>query len=241
MPSSEPMRAHPSPGAARGLALRVEDLAYRIREGGSWRQILALPAFRVEPGEFVVLTGPSGSGKSTLLYLLSGLLRPTKGRVVWDGTDLARLGEGARDGWRRRNAGFVFQDFHLVEELSALDNVLVPAWFAAAFAGPLRARAAALLAGFGVPEAGRRAALLSRGEQQRTAMARALLLSPGVILADEPTASLDSATGAGVIAALAAEARDGRTVIAASHDPALIAAAGRRLVLARGRPVGTSA
>ena len=131
----------------------------------------------------------------------------------------------------------MFQDFHLIEELSPLENVLVPAWFGAGAGRDCRDRAGALLTRLGVPDR-RRAALLSRGEQQRTALARALLMDPAVVFADEPTASLDVASGAEVIALLSALAREeGRTVIAASHDPALIAAADRRLALERGRPV----
>ncbi|MDF3607609.1 ATP-binding cassette domain-containing protein [Paracoccus sp. DMF-8] len=185
----------------------------------------------------VVLTGPSGSGKTTLLYLLSGLLVPTAGRIDWQGCDIARLSGSARDRWRRENASFVFQDFQLVPELSPVDNVLVPAWFTSFSAARLRDRAGSLLRRFGVPDR-RRASLLSRGEQQRVALARALLLSPAVIFADEPTASLDAASGAEVIATLSALARDeGHSIIIASHDPALIARADLRLELERGQKV----
>lgn len=224
------------PAAATGLPLAVRGLGVAVREAAGARDILALPELTLAPGDFLVLTGPSGSGKSTLLHALSGLVAPSRGTVAWGASDLAGLGEGARDAWRRRHAGFVFQDFHLIEELSPQDNVLVPAWFGGRAGGALRARAAALLQRFQVPERPR-ATLLSRGEQQRTALARALLMEPAVIFADEPTASLDAATGAAVIAALAGLAREGRTVIAASHDPSLVAAATRRLALDQGRPV----
>ena len=188
-------------------------------------------------GGMTALTGPSGSGKTTLLYLLSGLMLPTSGTIRWAGDDLTQMTEGARDRWRRQRAGFMFQDFQLVPELSPLENTLLPARFAAFRAGTHRTRARDLLQTLGVPERAR-AGLLSRGEQQRVALARALLMQPGVIFADEPTASLDSEAGAGVIALLADLARgQGRSIVVASHDPALIARADQRLMLQRGAEV----
>ncbi|MTH62718.1 ABC transporter ATP-binding protein [Paracoccus shanxieyensis] len=213
--------------------LRLADLRHDL----GCETLFSIAALDVPPGQFTVLTGPSGSGKTTLLHLLAGLLQPKAGSIRWDDADLARLPEAARDRWRRRRAGLVFQDFHLIPELSPVDNVLVPAWLGAFRAGRHRARAQELLARFGVPERAR-VAVLSRGEQQRVALARALLMQPAVIFADEPTASLDSASGATVGHVLLALARDeGRSVIAASHDPALIALADRRLHLMRGQPV----
>lgn len=219
----------PTPGT-----LAVSGLRHDLRGG---EMLLELPALALSPGRLTVLSGPSGSGKSTLLYLMSGLLRPGQGHIRWDGIDLAGLSETARDRWRRDHAGFVFQDFHLIAELSPLANVLVPASFGAFSTRLHQSRAEALLRRFDVP-ARARAGLLSRGEQQRVALARALLLSPSVIFADEPTASLDAASGAEVRAALQSIAhQEGRTVIAASHDPALIALADLRLGLNRGRKV----
>lgn len=200
----------------------------------STEPLISLTSLEVGPGQVLVLTGPSGSGKTTLLYLLSGLLLPMGGQIDWDGTDLAGLREHARDRWRRQNAGFVFQDFHLIPQLSPLDNVLIPAGFTAFSTRLRRARAEGLLARFGVP-ARRKTALLSRGEQQRVALARALLGNPGVIFADEPTASLDAASGQQVAQALRDLAhQDGRTVIIASHDPATIGIADQCLRLSRG-------
>lgn len=214
--------------------LQVRQLRHGFDAGA---QVISLDRLDLDGGRLTVLTGPSGSGKTTLLYLLSGLLLPQQGQIAWNGLDLARMREGARDRWRRLNAGFVFQDFHLLPELSPLDNVLLPAWFSAFSAVRLRARGAALLTQFGVPDCPR-AALLSRGEQQRVALARALLLKPRVIFADEPTASLDAASGASVAASLQEMAHDqGCCVIAASHDPALIALADQRLGLVRGQRV----
>jgi len=219
--------------------LSVENLRLAYDDGRGRRAVvLDLPGFTARPGEFVAVAGPSGSGKSTLLYLLAGLDQPGSGTVRWDDTDIAGLGEARRDAWRRRHVGFVFQDFHLVDELSAEENVLVPAYFERWSAAALRPRAQALLAQFGVPEARRRVALFSRGERQRVALARALLFDPPAILADEPTASLDAIAGAAVVTALAALARAaGKTVIAVSHDAALLAAADRVVRLDHGRIV----
>lgn len=215
--------------------LSARDLRLSVASDDRLQRIIDLPALDVPSGQLLVLTGPSGSGKSSLLYLLSGLLTPDSGSVLWGGQDLARLAEGARDQWRRRNAGFVFQDFHLIDELSPIDNVLAPAWFGGFAIGQHRTRALALLERFAVPHDRRRASLLSRGERQRVALARALLFAPPVIFADEPTASLDAASGARVAAELRDLARhEGCTVIAASHDPALIALADRALRLERG-------
>ncbi len=216
------------------MELSLRDLEHGF--GADSPPVLTLAALDLGPG-LTVLSGPSGSGKTTLLYLLAGLMVPRRGVIAWGGSDLARLGEGARDRWRRQNAGFIFQDFHLIPELSPLDNVLVPAWFTAFSAAGLRPRARDLLARFGVPDRAR-TNLLSRGEQQRVALARAMLLAPKVIFADEPTASLDAVAGREVGHSLCALARDqGCTVIAASHDPALIALADRHLHLERGREV----
>jgi ABC-type lipoprotein export system ATPase subunit len=216
--------------------LLIRQLLVRYADRGDSVTALAIAGCRVPPGTLLAVTGPSGSGKSTLLYAISGLLRPTEGHVLWDGRDIFADGEPARDRWRRRTIGFAFQDFHLLPELTALHNVLLPAGFER-FAVPaaIRARAIGLLERFGVPQRRASVGTLSRGEQQRVALARALLFDPPVILADEPTASLDAAAGALVSGWLADLARaEGRTVIAASHDPALIAAADRHLALDHG-------
>jgi putative ABC transport system ATP-binding protein len=193
-----------------------------LRLAFSGEGIIDLAALALPPGSLTALVGPSGSGKSTLLYLLSGLLRPDAGTVAWAGEDIAGLRESQRDGWRRRHAGFIFQNFHLIEELSPIDNVLVPLWFDRLSAASARPRALALLERLEVPSQRAQVALLSRGQQQRVAIARALIADPQVIFADEPTASLDAASGATVIEVLRSLARDeGRTVVTATHDPAL--------------------
>lgn len=160
--------------------------------------------------------------------------------MTWAGENIAALSESRRDRWRRQHAGFIFQNFHLIEELSPLDNVLVPLWFNHLSAAPAKARALALLERLGVPNRAQ-VALLSRGQQQRVAIARALIGDPMVIFADEPTASLDTMSGAAVIDVLRALAQDeGRTVVTATHDPALRAVADRIVALDHGHSVPSS-
>lgn len=218
-----------------GASGSADGLAFSARGAHASRTLIDIARAEFQPATLTAIAGPSGSGKSTLLYLLAGLLPPERGTVAWDGRDIARESEGARDRWRRDNAGFIFQNFHLLEELSPLDNVLAPAWFANLSARSWRARALALLDGFGVPREATRTALLSRGEQQRVAIARALLFDPRIVFADEPTASLDATAGDSVIGALADMAAAGKTVIVASHDPQLLARAGRIVRLDHGR------
>jgi putative ABC transport system ATP-binding protein len=218
----------------------VEALRFDVPAGRrDTASIIDIPALTLRAGSMTALSGPSGSGKSTLLYLLCGLLPASRGHIVWDGADLASMGEAGRDQWRRENAGFVFQNFHLIDELSPLENVLTPGWFANFSVKPFRDRANALLERFGVPKDRSRTALLSRGEQQRVAIARALLFDPKVIFADEPTASLDSTSGSTVVAVLDALASEGRTVVVATHDPALLAASSRVMKLDHGRLIET--
>jgi len=175
--------------------------------------------FAPSAGALTVVGGASGSGKSTLLHVLSGIIRPNSGRVLFDGADISGLGEGRRDRWRRDHVGLVFQSFHLIEELNPRDNVLVAAWFDRFSAAKLKGRADTLLEDLGVPAGRRKLRDLSRGEQQRVAIARALLFDPPIVIADEPTASLDREAAKRVASLLGALAhRDGRTVVVASHD-----------------------
>ena len=155
--------------------------------------------------------------------------------MLWGGQDIAALSEPARDRWRGAHIGLVMQDFHLFPGLSALENVLLPARLARVADRALEARAAALLAEVGLSRPAQRIETLSRGEMQRTAVARALLRAPGVIVADEPTASLD-ATNAAAIGDLLIRmaARSGATLIVVSHDPALLARLPRQIVLRGG-------
>jgi len=203
--------------------LIVRDLEIRFAQShGEAVTATQVAALDVPQGRLLGLSGPSGSGKTTLLHAFAGLLRPQAGSVCWDGIDLATLPEAARDRWRRQMLGFIFQEFHLIPELSARDNVRLPGWF-----GANRRDAAAadrLLASMGITDPRRRTAVMSRGEQQRVAIARAMLGQPRVVLADEPTASLDAATASDVADLLVSAVRErGATLVLVSHDPAILA------------------
>jgi putative ABC transport system ATP-binding protein len=225
------------PGNLRAPDLAVEDLQVRYSNGAGAVTALEIGQLSVPPGALMAVTGPSGSGKSTFLYAIGGLLRPQRGRVLWGGRDILSEAESARDRWRRHTVGFAFQDFHLLAELTPLQNVLLPAGFERfATDRAIRERAAMLLEHFSVPQARKSTATLSRGEQQRVAIARALLFDPPVILADEPTASLDAKAGAVVIdILLQLSLQEGRTVIAISHDQALLRRFGNIKALDHGR------
>jgi putative ABC transport system ATP-binding protein len=191
----------------------------------------------IEPGEFVAIEGPSGSGKTTLLQLLGALDRPSSGRILFGGRDLAGLPDAELAELRLRAFGFVFQQFNLIPTLTALENVEAKLAPAGVPGSALRERAEALLAEVGLADrATHLPAHLSGGEQQRVAIARALALEPQVILADEPTGNLDTRTGADVVESLSGlAARRGTTVIVATHDAALAGRAPRRLGMRDGR------
>ena len=202
-----------------------------------------LPALRgldlnVECGEVVSVMGPSGCGKSTLLQLIGGLDRPTSGEVWFDGERVDRLSESQWARLRRDRIGFVFQAYNLVDSLTVGDNVELPARLAGANGATARRRALDLLDRFGV--AGRVAdspSALSGGEQQRVAMARALVNDPDVLLADEPTGALDSARTSEVLRLLDEQRDRGRTVLLVTHDPRVATVADRLLTMRDGRLV----
>ena len=221
--------------------LKASSLIVRFVDRGKAFTALRLESLELAAGQSLAVAGPSGCGKSTLVYVLAGLLAPTQGEVVWGGQDLYAMSHARRDEWRRQNVGFIFQDFELLHELPPLQNVLIPATFASfSIPAPLRQRACGLLERFAVPARGIPTGHLSRGERQRVALARALLFDPPILLADEPTASLDARSGEMVIEALA-DLSGGRTLIAASHDPALIERMHGVLRLDHGAPVREAA
>lgn len=221
-----------------GLELRVEDLELRAAGG---RRLLHVPRLDAAPGRSIAVCGPSGAGKSSLLHALAGLVRPHAGRIAWGGQDIAGLPEEARARFRRERLGLVFQDFLLFEELGALDNAALAAAFSPrGERSGLRDDARRWLDRLGLSgmEA-RRIDGFSGGERQRVAVARALARDAPVILADEPTASLDRANADGLIEELAALARaPGRTLVVVTHDPALVRRMDRVLTLEDGRIVG---
>jgi putative ABC transport system ATP-binding protein len=200
------------------------------------REVLALDgiSFDVGSGEFVVVRGPSGSGKTTLLLTLGGMLRPSSGRVLVNGRDIYAAGERARARFRAQNIGFVFQMFHLVPYLTVVENVMLAA--GPGGNGATRAEARELLGRLRLLDREHhRPAELSAGERQRTAIARALLNRPKLVLADEPTGNLDPESAAEVIEALAAFHRDGGTVIIVTHGTAADRHANRIIYLRNGR------
>jgi putative ABC transport system ATP-binding protein len=199
--------------------------------------ILRGVSLTIEPGETVSVVGPSGSGKSTLLMVLGGLERPSAGRVAIDGTDLGALGEDALARLRRARIGIVFQSFHLIPTMTALENVAIPLELAG------RSDAFAVAAeGLGAVGLGHRLGhypgQLSGGEQQRVAIARAFIAGPKMLLADEPTGNLDAATGRLVIDCLFEHrARRGTTLLLVTHDPAIAERCDRQVHLLDGRIV----
>ena len=173
----------------------------------------------IEKGEFTAIMGPSGSGKSTLLNMVAGLDRPTSGAVAVGGTDLGKLGEAGLARFRRDHIGFVFQFFYLLPNLTALENVMIPAQLKGNAA---MGRARELLERLGITDvAGRYPARLSGGQQQRVAIARALINTPTLLLADEPTGALDTHSGEQVMELLGQLHRDGQTILLVTHDPKL--------------------
>ena len=203
--------------------------------GAGSRAVLDGVSFAVDEREMVAILGPSGSGKSTLLNLLGGLDRPTDGSITIAGQSLGALRESDLARFRGSTIGFVFQSFHLIPELSAWENVLLPTRLAGdRAAGQVRARA--LVESLGLEHVIRQLPIdLSGGESQRVAIARALVMDPPLVLADEPTGNLDAASGAAVIDLLAHVATAGRTVVLVTHDDRLAAAADRVLPLRDGR------
>ncbi len=174
----------------------------------------------VEEGEFTAVMGPSGSGKSTLLNLIAGLDRPTTGSVAVAGSDLGRMGEASLARFRRDHIGFVFQFFHLLPNLTALENVLIPAQLKSTTSAEARGRE--LLDQLGIAEVGDRyPARLSGGQQQRVAIARALINQPTLLLADEPTGALDTRSGDQVMELLMEVHRRGQTILLVTHDAKL--------------------
>jgi putative ABC transport system ATP-binding protein len=191
----------------------------------------------IEEGVFLAIAGPSGSGKSTLLGLIAGLDAPTTGTIIVDGVTVTSRSEEQLARLRGEKIGIVFQFFHLLPSLTALENILVPMEIAGA--PDAQARARTLLADVGLADRGHHyPSQLSGGEQQRVALARALANNPPVLLADEPTGNLDSATGRQVIEMLVSVGREqGRTLVLVTHDPELAALADEVISLRDGRIV----
>jgi putative ABC transport system ATP-binding protein len=215
--------------------ISIQHLTMRLSGGGHDVTILDDVSLEIPHKQRIAIVGPSGSGKSTLLGLIAGLDRPTSGSILLDGVEITTMSESPMARYRREKIGYVFQSFHLIPTLTALENVSIP--FELSGASGARERAGALLAAVGL--AGRLhhyPAQLSGGEQQRVAVARAFVCRPPILLADEPTGNLDSATGQQVVDLLLSLHRDyGTTLVLVTHDPMLASRMERVVGLRDGR------
>mgnify|MGYP006273577343 FL=1 len=221
--------------------IELDDVHLTLRAPGGPVNVLAGVDLAVEAGTATGIVGPSGSGKSSLLAIVAGLERPTRGRVVVGGREVSALDENARADWRRRELGILFQSFHLIPTLTALENVAVPLELAGDREATPHAHAA--LARVGLDHrTDHRPSQLSGGEQQRVALARALVAKPRLVLADEPTGNLDGETARSVAEMLFALPREqGATLLLITHDPQLAARCDRQVRMADGRFVAPEA
>jgi putative ABC transport system ATP-binding protein len=214
----------PQVAVAASSPLVAHGLSKRYQPDG--RLVVDRVSLGVGRGEWLAIMGPSGCGKSTLLQMLGGLTTPTSGTVRVAGTSLADCSESRRARIRRRHVGYVFQRYNLIDELRVVDDVSLPLRLNGASARRARAEAMQLLERLGLQHAAHaRPGELSGGEQQRAAIARALVARPDVVLADEPTGALDTAAAQCVIELLAEACRQGQTIVMVTHDSAVAAAA----------------
>ena len=223
--------------AAAPAAIVVAGLSKRVADASGELTILHSVDFTVQRAETLAIVGASGSGKSTLLGLLAGLDTPSAGRVVLDGSDIFALDEDGRAALRKEKLGFVFQSFQLLAHLTALDNVMLPLELRGD--ADARAKAEAMLGRVGLSSRLKHyPKYLSGGEQQRVALARAFVTEPPLLLADEPTGSLDAATGEAIIQLMFELNRErGSTLVLVTHDPSIAARCGRTITIAAGRLV----
>jgi putative ABC transport system ATP-binding protein len=221
--------------------IAVRNLVKTIRNGSHTVQIIRDISFDVPSRQFVAVMGPSGSGKSTLLGLIAGLDAPNSGSIVIDGLEITDLPEDELSQLRGMKLGFVFQSYHLIPTLTALENVMLPLEFSGGSNGAT-GRAERLLESVGlIDRRGHYPVQLSGGEQQRVALARAFMMKPSVLLADEPTGNLDTGNGRHVLELLIRLNREeGTTLVLVTHDELLASHAERRIVLRDGRIVEDS-
>ena len=222
--------------------LKAEGLYKSFRMGETEVSVLRGVDLAVKKSEFVAIVGASGSGKSTLLHILGALDKPDKGFVSFEGRDLGRITDSELNKFRNKMVGFVFQFYHLLDELSVLENVFLPAMASRGIIGWLgsrrraRDRARELLDQLGLGErANHKPYQLSGGERQRVAIGRALMNEPKMLLADEPTGNLDSATGNGILSVFERLHRAGQTIVMVTHDERIAQKTGRIITLADGK------
>lgn len=217
--------------------LAVDRVSVQFGSGNTAVQALSEVSLQFEPGTLTLLMGPSGSGKTTLLSVLGCILSPDSGSVKVEETAVGTLSDDQKSRLRRARIGFIFQAFRLFHALSAIENVMISADIASSRTGKTSAQARALLNDFGLQhKLELKPSALSGGEKQRVAIARALLMDPPIVLADEPTASLDSKAASQISAILQNLAREqNRTVVVVSHDPRWRAFAQRTIILRDGR------
>ena len=216
------------------MNIEAKDLSKIYGEGESRVVALDRASLTIAPGDFISIIGPSGSGKSTLLHLLSGLDRPTSGRLTYDGRDIYRLTDKELSAFRRRSIGFIFQQFHLLPVLTARENIAMPLLLDKKQPDEPYLQKLAGLLGIGdrlthLPHE------LSGGQQQRVAIARALIAKPDVIFADEPTGNLDSRSGGEVMELLKTVGKEmGKALVVITHDSRIAAMGSRRLTIVDG-------
>jgi putative ABC transport system ATP-binding protein len=217
--------------------IAVSNLVKTIRHEAHTVEIVRDISFEIPDRQFAAIMGPSGSGKSTLLGLLAGLDWPTSGRIEIDGVDITKLAEDEMALLRGRKLGFVFQAYHLVPTLTAIENVMLPMEMLGDERDGASSRAKYLLDSVGLHDRGTHyPTQLSGGEQQRVALARAFMMKPSILFADEPTGNLDSTNGAHILELLwKLNKEEGTTLILVTHDNSLAARADRRIVLNDGR------
>ena len=219
------------------ILLRAENLCKFYKDGKINLEVIKGINLEVKEAEFLCIIGPSGAGKSTLLHILSGLDRPSKGEVLFEGKQLYRMTDEQRAGIRNRRIGFVFQFYYLLPEFSALENIMLPALINATSFAQAKEKASQLLQLVGLEKRlAHKPAQLSGGEQQRIAIARALINNPDMIFCDEPTGNLDSQRGEQIIELLRnLNQRQGKTLIIASHEAKIARMADRIIHIRDGK------
>lgn len=231
-----------SEDAANSTLLTVGGLHKHYRMGGQDLHVLRGVDLSVKRGEWVAVLGASGSGKSTLLHLIGALDRPSEGDVFFNDRSIFTRRQREQDRYRNRHVGFIFQQYHLLPELTALDNVTISTMIGKSPAGwlrqrgPARQRARDILTKLGLGERLKhRPGKLSGGERQRVAIARAMVNQPDVLLADEPTGNLDAKTGAQILEVFSRLHADGQAIVMVTHDQRIAQAADRQVVLESGK------